>query len=228
MTADGSPPPPRIARGEAQILELIAEAQIRRYSGDDLTPLELPIVDACRRLYADTILQLPMVTLRNRQPIPSQPPIVTHPDPSEPRWLTMQRIVDNLTDAGRVWLVPSAWDAAGWPVALRVYDAGQGAPLFDAVTGDLEAVTISGRRLPSGPDGVIWLPYIVPHRGHGGAGPLTACWRSVEYLCALYEMAGSFWEAGFPSPRPDGQATPVARRHRQTESPTDHQVAPQA
>ena len=181
------------------MLELIAEAQQRRLSGEGMQPGELPIVVACRRLYADTILQLPLVAMRNRQPIADQPAIVRRPDPFEPRWLTMQRVADNLTGAGRVWLLPTAFDATGWPNAIRVHDAAQGAPMFDATTGELVEVSINGVRYRSGPEGVVWLPYDVPARGHAGQGPLARCWRAVEYLCALFDMAGSFWEAGFPS-----------------------------
>ncbi|HEY6416338.1 MAG TPA: phage portal protein [Acidimicrobiales bacterium] len=189
----------QIARAEAQILELIAEVQQRRLSGDGMQPDELPIVVACRRLYADTILQLPLIVTRHRLPIDQQPPVVTRPDPFEPRWLTMQRVVDNLTGPGRCWIVPTAWAADGWPTAVRVHDASQGAPIFDPFTGELVEVSINTQRLRPGPDGVIWLPYEVPARGHPGQGPLTRCWRAVEYLCALFDMAGSFWEAGFPS-----------------------------
>ena len=39
----------------------------------------------------------------------------------------------------------------------------------------------------------------MPFAGSPGVSPLNDCWRAVEYLTALYEMAGSFWEAGFPS-----------------------------
>lgn len=188
-----------IARGEAQIAALIEEARDRRLVGTGMSPWELPIVVACRRVIADTVLQLPLVTLRDRRPVPRQPPVVVRPDPWEPRWLTMQRVVDNLTGWGHVWIMPTAWDATGWPTAVRIIDAAQGAPSFDATTGDLTSVAIAGQHLTPGPDGVIWLPYEVPYRGHVGQSPIARCWRAVEYLAALFDMAGSFWEAGFPS-----------------------------
>ena len=59
----------------------------------------------------------------------------------------------------------------------------------------------SGRRpdlRPNSVDGVIWFPYEVP-AGEIGRSPIERCIRAVEYLAALYDMAGSFWEAGFPS-----------------------------
>lgn len=189
----------QIARAEARIRELIDEARSRRLVGTAMSPWELPIVVACRQLLADTVSQLPLVSMRHRMPIPQQPAVVVRPDPFEPRWLTMARVVDNLTGWGHVWIVPTAWDAADWPLAVRVYDAAQGAPIFDAVTGELVEVSINAQRYTPGPDGVIWLPYQVPARGTVGQSPMARCWRAVEYLAALYEMAGSFWEAGFPS-----------------------------
>lgn len=187
-----------VARAD-RLAELIAEAQQQRLTGTAMSPWELPIVVACRRLLADTVAQLPIVSTRRRVPIADQPPICVRPDPNEPRWLTFSRIVDNLTGWGHVWVLPTAWDAAGWPVAARVHDAAQGAPIFDSVTGELSSVSIGGRTYVPGPDGVIWLPYEVPHRGSVGMSPIARCWRAVEYLAALYQMAGSFWEAGFPS-----------------------------
>ncbi len=178
---------------------MIDEAQSHRYDGDGMNPYELPIVVACRRIYASTVLQLPLVTLRDRRPLPKQPPVVTRPDPFEPRWLSMQRVVDNMTLHGKVWIQPTAWDATGWPSAVRIIDGPQGAPTFDATTGDLLEVSINGQRLKPGPDGVVWLPYEVPARGHPGQAPLAVCWRACEYLAALFDMAGSYWEAGFPS-----------------------------
>lgn len=189
----------QIARSEARVLELITAAQQARLSGAAMSPWDLPIVVACRRLLADTVAQLPIVSTRHRVPLATQPPICLRPDPNEPRWLTFSRIVDNLTGWGHVWIVPTAWDAAGWPVAARVHDAAQGAPVFDAISGELVDVSIGGRRYPPGPDGAIWLPYEVTHRGSVGVSPMARCWRAVEYLAALYAMAGSFWEAGFPS-----------------------------
>lgn len=189
----------QIARAEAHLIELIDEATQRRLTGVGMSPWELPIVVACRRLVADTIGQLPLVTLRHRLPLQNQPPVTSRPDPNEPRWLTFARVVDNLTGWGHVWVVPTAWDASGWPVACRVHDAAAGAPVFDATTGDLVSVSIAGRRYDPGPDGVIWVPFEVPRRGHAGQSPIARCWRAVEYLAALYDMAGSFWMAGFPS-----------------------------
>lgn len=194
----------RIARAEAarddRLVALLEEATTSRRTGDGISPLQLPIVVACRRLIANTIAQLPLVAMRNRRPIATQPAIVMRPDPYEPRWLTMSRVVDNLTKWGQVWLRPTVWDSTtGWPNALRVYDANQGTPTFDTPTGDLTAITIDSQRYDHGPDGAIWVPYEVAGRGQPGTPPLWQCWDAVEYLAALYDMAGSFWEAGFPS-----------------------------
>ena len=175
-------------------------------AGCGLSPWEIPTVVACRRVIADTVAQTPLYGVRNGAPLARQPAIYTRPDPLEPRWLSMWRMVDQLTGWGHVWLQPTAWDAADWPLVVRVRDAGQGAARFDP-SGQLQSVWLDGdehgiRAQPgqgSTPGDVIWVPYEVPHAGSPGVPPMNRCWRAAEYLAALYEMAGSFWEAGFPS-----------------------------
>jgi len=182
------------------LLELITDATNRAYNGGDLTPWELPIVVACRRALADTIAQLPLMAMTNGQPRATQPPIVVRPDPLEPAWLTKARIVDNMTKAGRVWLMPTAWAADGWPSSVAVIDGERGTASFDSA-GRILDVMIGGEyfTVGPGPGQVIWLPYQVPMAGSIGEPPTRDCWRAMEYLAALYDMAGSFWEAGFPS-----------------------------
>ena len=179
---------------------ILRDVTATAYSPGDLTPWELPIVVACRRVLADTVAQLPLIAMTGGQPRDVQPPIVTRPDPLEPTWLTMSRIIDNLTRHGHVWLQPVAWAADGWPNACRVVDATSGSASFDE-TGRIVDVAIGGEyfTIGPGPGEVIWIPYSVPWAGSVGVSPINDCWRAVEYLTALYEMAGSFWEAGFPS-----------------------------
>ena len=189
----------RIARAQAHIAELIAEAQHRRYTGAGLSPWELPTVVACRRAIADTVLQLPLVAMRGRRPRPDQPALYRRPDPLEPYWLTMKRTVDSLTGHGRVWIMPTAWDAAGYPLAAEVIDGDRAAATFDT-TGHLTDVWFNGRRYaPNSTEGIMWVPYETRMRGDVGRSPIESCWRSCEFLAALFEMAGSFYEAGFPS-----------------------------
>jgi HK97 family phage portal protein len=190
----------RIVRfdGASKLAQMIQDAQNARLSGDALIPWELPIVVACRRLVADTVAQLPFIAYRGNQPRPDQPRILARPDPGEPRWLSLHRAVNQLTRNGHVWMVPTAWDAADFPLALQVVDADKLTPRFDAA-GRLVDVYFDGRRLPLGMDGAVWIPYQVEQAGSPGVSPITGCWRAVEYLSALWEMAGSFWEAGFPS-----------------------------
>lgn len=171
-----------------------------------MSPWEIPTVVACRRVIADTVAMTPLYAVRNGTPAPRQPAIYTRPDPLEPRWLSMWRMVDQLTGYGHVWLQPTAWDAADWPLIVRVRDASQGSPRFTP-SGQIESVWLDGDTHDIGPHpgaggrpgGVIWVPYEVPFAGSAGIPPMSRCWRAAEYLAALYEMAGSFWEAGFPS-----------------------------
>lgn len=177
---------------------LIDDAVSRRLNGDDLTAWELPVVVASRDLLANTVAQLPLVTYRNGLPLNPQPSVTIRPDPFEPRWLSMHRWTNNLTRHGYVWLVPTAWDGAGWPVAVEVVDAANVAAAFDPSGHRLVDCWYQGRRLAPYDD-VIWCPWRVDGPGQLGTAPIGTCWRAVEYLAALWQMAGSFWEAGFPS-----------------------------
>lgn len=190
--------PPTLVPPANELERIIGDAIAMRARAAALSPWQLPIVAACRRLIADTVAQLPLIDTKDRQPWHTQPPIVTRPDPSEPRWQTLWRVVDNLTGHGYVWLLPTAWDAAGWPSALRVVDAPAGQPTWDE-HGYLADVAVDGRRLTPGPDGIIWLPYEVAARGSAGQPPMARCWQVAENLAALFQMAGSYWEAGAPS-----------------------------
>lgn len=198
-------------RAAGKLESRLAEA-VSRYmdtggaTGCGLSPWEVPTVVACRRVIADTVAFTPMYAVRNGAPARRQPAIYTRPDPLEPRWLSMWRMVDQLTGYGHVWLQPTAWDAADWPLIVRVRDASHGSARFDP-TGQIESVWLDGDVHDIGPHpgtrdeaaGVIWVPYEVPAAGSSGVSPMSRCWRAAEYLAALYEMAGSFWEAGFPS-----------------------------
>jgi hypothetical protein len=181
----------------ARVERIIADYQLARANIGDLTPWDLPIVVACRELIADTLAQLPLVNYRGNLPTPTQPPVVLQPDPFEPRWLTIHRLVNNLTKHGYAWLIPTAQLADGYPAAVRVVDAGDAAGTFDT-SGRLEWVHWQGRRLRAGTD-AIWVPFRVDRVAELGTSPVNACWQACEYLAALWQMAGSFWEAGFPS-----------------------------
>jgi len=190
----------QIARraGDLNALEAsIADAIAARGSGVALTAFELPIVVACRDLIANTVGQLPMIAYRGNAPRPDQPPIIVRPDPYEPRWQTLHRLCNNLTGWGHAWLVPSAHYADEYPAAVRVVDASRAFGEFDS-TGRLTAVYYDGQRLEPG-TGAILIPWRVTQAGSLGTAPLADCSRAIEYLAALYDMAGSFWEAGFPS-----------------------------
>ena len=191
----------RLARSAADatnaLERLISAAVASRDTSASLTPFELPIVVACRDLIANTVGQLPLIAYKGNTPRPDQPSIVIRPDPFEPRWLTMHRLVNNLTGWGHVWLIPSAHYANDYPAAVRVVDASRAMGEMDS-SGRLVAVYHDGQKLEPG-TGAIWVPWRVTQAGSLGSAPLNECSRAVDYLAALYDMAGSFWEAGFPS-----------------------------
>jgi HK97 family phage portal protein len=179
---------------EAAIAAVIAQ----RAAGDTLDPYALPVVVACRGLLADTLGQLPLITLQGRRPLPRQPPLTVRPNPLEYRWLTFHRLTNNLTRWGYTFLRVTDWTAAGNPAAVRVLDPGAATPVFDPVTGDLDTVWFAGDELTPGLD-VVWIPYRVERAGSPGEAPLAACDRALELYAELFAMAGSFWEAGYPS-----------------------------
>ena len=192
----------RIARAQAagvesQLERTIREAVAARSTGEALTPFELPIVVACRQLIADTVGQLPMIAYRGNLPRPDQPAIVVRPDPFEPRWQTLHRLCNNLTGWGHAWLIPSASYANDYPAAVRVVDTSRAHGVFDP-SGRLVDVFHDGRRLEPGSEAIL-IPWRVTQAGSLGSAPMNDCSRAVDYLAALYDMAGSFWEAGFPS-----------------------------
>jgi len=179
---------------------LLADAIARRSSGIGLTPYELPVVVACRQMIAGTLAQLPMMAMVNRRPKPQQPSLFKRPDPFEPRGRTFERIAWNLTGPGWCWLVESAPRYAdGTPSAIRVLDADQASVSGWDTYGRMTEITdVAGVRHTPG-DTAHWLPAAVPQAWTTGESPLSQCRPAVDYLCALYDMAGSFYEAGFPS-----------------------------
>lgn len=188
----------RAAGDETVLTRLIAEAVDARAYGTGLTAFELPIVVACRDMIAKTVAQLPMIAYRGNAPHPVQPSITIRPDPYETRSVTLQRLVNNLTGWGHAWLIPTASYANDYPAAVRVVDASKAFGEFDSA-GRLVTIYHDGIALEPGPNGAIWVPWRVTQAGELGRAPLADCSRAIDYLCALYDMAGSFWEAGFPS-----------------------------
>ena len=186
----------RAAPGEA-IAQRIADAVAARTTGPGIDAYELPIVVACRAVIADTVAQLPMRELDGGYPVAASP-ITLRPDPTEPRWLTFHRATQSLTRHGRFYVQPTAYDAAGYPIAARVLPGDEVALVFDTA-GRPDHAIHQGRRFPVGIDGLVWVPFDVDRPGDPGRPPLERCRRAVDYLCALWDMAGSFWEAGFPS-----------------------------
>jgi HK97 family phage portal protein len=180
---------------EAAIAAVLAQ-RARGY--DVLDPYELPVVVACRGLLADTLGQLPLITLRGRRPLPRQPTLTLRPNPGEYRWLTFHRMTNNLTRWGYTFLRVTDWTAAGNPAAVRVLDPSSASPVWDPTTGALDTVWVGGEELTPGLD-VMWIPYRVERAGSLGEAPLDACAEPLRLFAELFSMAGSFWETGFPS-----------------------------
>jgi len=161
---------------------------------------ELPIVVACRDLIANTLGQLPLVNYRGNLPTDDQPPIVVRPDPCETRRDTMVRLVNQLTGPGYCWVIPTAFYADGvTPAAVRVVDAGEAAGIWSP-RHELVDVVWEGEHYDPTMGEVHLIRWrIASADAPADDGPIGACRRVVEYLAALWQMAGSFWEAGFPS-----------------------------
>lgn len=190
---------------------LIADAVARRADGRGITPWELPAVVACRNAIADALRQLPIVAMRGGRPRPDQPAVYRQPDPDEPRGRTLERIAYQLTGDGYCWLLittpatdplelaPTTRPLGGFAGAVRVLDANQAyVTERDAFGRPVTVADIAGTEHRRG-ESIILVANAVRSSSELGASPIGQCWRAVDYLCALYDMAGSFWEAGFPS-----------------------------
>ena len=186
--------------GNERLGRIIQDALDRRNGIGDVDVFELPIVVACRDLIANTIGQLPLVNYRSGLPTADQPPIVVRPDPTETRRDTMARLSYQLTGPGYAWVIPTSWYADNTtPSSVRVVDAAEAAGIYDQ-RGQLTDVVWEGEHYDPTVGEVHLVRWRVDHVGApGDAGPLGGCRKVVTYLAALWQMAGSFWEAGFPS-----------------------------
>ena len=190
-----------VSPASERITTLIAEYLERRAGIGDVSPWELPIVEACRSTIAETISPLGLVSYRNSYPVPVQPAILARPDPDETLRQTLARFLDNLTGYGYVWLKPIAWYADGFPAAVRVIDAAKATADFDT-DGRIANIYHDGERFDPGrllEGGMVHVPWRQPQAGTLGVHPFHASWKILETLAALWQMAGSLWEAGFPS-----------------------------
>ena len=89
------------------------------------TVWQLPAVVAGHGLIADTVGQLRLVAVRGGT-ARHQPPLLRQPDPAEPRWLTLHRLVMNMTRHGVAYLWVTARDTANVPVAVSVWNHRRG------------------------------------------------------------------------------------------------------
>ena len=151
--------------------QFIAAAVGARLNGEAFDPYGMPVVVAARGLIADTLAQLPLVTIRGRRPLPTQPQLTLRPNRLEPRWLTFHRAANNLTRYGYVWFRVTDWDAAGRATAVRCIDALDATADWDPVTGELDTVWQNGDELVPGLE-IVWVPYNVERRA--SYGDLTA------------------------------------------------------
>ena len=179
----------------------ILDALDARTGALEVSPWELPIVVACRTLIAETLGQLGMLAYRGSYPIDNQPALLARPDPDETCRQTVARFHDNLTGYGYVWLRPTAFYANDLPAAVQVIDASAATATFDP-SGRLGEVWWNGDRYESGNlnrGSILHVPFRQPQAGTLGVHPLHDSWRLLEHVAGLWQMATSYWEAGFPS-----------------------------
>jgi Phage portal protein len=186
--------------GNVRLGRLIQEAIDRRNGIGDLDIFELPIVVTCRDMIANTIGQLPLINYRAGRPTGDQPPIAVRPDPTETRRDTMVRLVNQLTGPGFCWVIPTAWYVDGvTPAAVRVVDGAEAAGIWSP-RHELVDVVWNGEHYDPALGEVHLIRYRITDSGApADCGPLGACRQAITWLAALWQMAGSFWEAGFPS-----------------------------
>jgi HK97 family phage portal protein len=156
-------------------------------------------VYACRTLLADTCAQLALVGVRDGVPRRPVPPVIDRPDPSEPRWLTIHKLVMALSGDGNAWMLITSWDYANRPASVLVVDPHEVTPDADEF-GHLTYVRWHDRRLRVG-DEIVHIPMTVDGtRGPLGVSPLRACRSALEAIADLYGYAGNVWtEQGAPS-----------------------------
>jgi hypothetical protein len=182
------------------LTQLVNDAVSKRLYGQEITPWELPAVVACRNAYASALRQLPISAMRGDRERPDQPTVYTQPDPDEPRGRTLERIAYQLTGPGYCWLWPTIpAPAGGFVGAVRLLDAEQAyVTESDAYGRPTKVVDMAGIEHVPGQT-IFRIGNAQRNASELGTSPIGQCWRAVEFLCALYGMAGSFWEAGFPS-----------------------------
>jgi HK97 family phage portal protein len=188
--------PPAASALEVAIGDVLAA----RGSAGILDPFELPPVVAARRLIADTVAQIPIVGMVDGQPAEWQPRILASPDPAEPRWLTIARLMNDLTRHGRGALEVTVRDGNGLAYAVRVLDHSNLELQFDRYGRLTSAMVLDSRRELALGD-VVLIPYNGERAADGGFGtsPVQDARRTFEGYAALYQMAASYWEAGYPS-----------------------------
>jgi HK97 family phage portal protein len=183
----------------AQPLDAALEARIAERLRATIPVTALPPVYACRTLLADTAAQLALVAVRDGVPRRPTPPVIARPDPSEPRWLTIHKLVMALSGDGNAWLLITSWDSYDRPASVLVLDPLEVQPDADEF-GHLTYVRWRDRRLRVG-DEVVHIPMTVDGtRGPLGVSPLRACRGALESIASLYGYAGAVWdEQGAPS-----------------------------
>jgi HK97 family phage portal protein len=161
------------------------------------SPWQLPPVIAGRTLIADTVAQLPLLAYRAGEVRRPQPAIIRQPDPREPIWSTLHRVVMDQTRYGRAWLWVTALDGDGVPAALRVLPDDEVSPTLDEL-GDPTEIAWRGRTLQVGLD-VVHVPLDLD-TDPLGSSPLVEAWPILEGIAQLYGFAAGTWSSwGMPS-----------------------------
>ncbi len=161
------------------------------------SPWQLPPVIAGRTLIADTVAQLPLLAYRGGELRRPQPAIVRQPDPREPIWSTLHKVVMDQTRYGRAWLWVTAIDGDGVPAALRVLPDDEVSATLDEL-GDPTEIAWRGRRLQVGID-VVHVPLDLD-TDPLGTSPLVEAWPVLEGIAQLYGYAAGTWSSwGMPS-----------------------------
>jgi HK97 family phage portal protein len=161
-----------------------------------------PTVYGLRALIADTVAMLPMVALRGTERVEPQPSILRRPDPTEPRRVTLEKIVNSLTRRGNAFLYVYDYDAQGFPLAVRVVNPTKVTAVVDYDVDRITGYQINGK--PVALNRIKHIPLTLDF-GPIGTSPLVACADAFAVLTGLWAFAASFWE--------DGGTPPYALKH---------------
>jgi HK97 family phage portal protein len=188
------------------------EAQIAAHVADRLECVDvfrLPTVVAGRMLTADVVATMPIVAQSGTTRTRPTPPVLKRPDPREPRRLTIEKIVNQLSRHGCCWYRIYNTGADGWPLAIRVVDRPRVAWQLSSTSDEVIDVWIDGIETPLST--VRYIPFI-SDPGPPGVSPLQEVEDELARLMGVFRFAADYFDNTASAP-------PYALKHPNRQTP---------